>query len=178
MSKIAVVYKSLYGSSEKYAKWICEELNGDLFETDKVEINTLLDYDTIIVGGGIYASSITAIKNITKNYDKIKDKNIIVFSVGFASTDNEKFYQSVIDKNFTDEMKTNIKFFYFRGALNYSKMTFIHKSMMGMLKKFVAKKNVEDLTEDDKMLIDTFGKETDFTDKKSIEPLLKWVINS
>ena len=32
MNKIAVVYKSRYGSTAKYAKWIAEELKADLYD--------------------------------------------------------------------------------------------------------------------------------------------------
>lgn len=59
MSKIAVVYKSKYGSSKKYAEWIADELKAELFEHSKIKKDDLLKYDTIIYGGGLYAGSIS-----------------------------------------------------------------------------------------------------------------------
>ena len=53
MAKIAVVYKSKYGSTEKYAHWIAEDIKADIFKTDNVKLDILLNYDTIVYCGGI-----------------------------------------------------------------------------------------------------------------------------
>lgn len=44
--------------------------------------------------------------------------------------------------------------------------------MMAMLKSVVAKKSLDELSDDDKELLDTYGKKVDFTDKEMIKPLL------
>ena len=35
MEKVAVIYEGKYGSTEQYAKWICEETSGDLFSLEE-----------------------------------------------------------------------------------------------------------------------------------------------
>jgi menaquinone-dependent protoporphyrinogen IX oxidase len=175
MNKSVVVYKSKYGSTKKYAEWIAENLNIDLFEYTKVNIEKLLSYETIIYGGGLYASGINGKDLIAKNFNALRNKNLIVFTVGLAATGDKEIFTPIIDKNFTEEMKTKIKFFHLRGGIDYKKLTFIHKIMMGMLKKVVAKKKPEDMTEEDQMMLDTYGDKVDFTDKTTIEPLILYV---
>ena len=88
MSKIAVIYKSEYGSTKKYAEWIAEELDGDLIENVKIRADDLENYDIIVYGGGLYAGGINGISLINKEFDKLKDKSLIVFTVGLIKTNN------------------------------------------------------------------------------------------
>ncbi|NLY46339.1 MAG: flavodoxin [Tissierella sp.] len=177
MNSIAVIYTSKYGNTKKYAQWIAEEAKADLYESSKVKISNFIKYDTIIYGGGLYASKIAGISIITKNYEALKDKNIVVFTVGIAATDREEVFSPIIEKNFSEEMRNRIKFYHLRGDIDYKSLGFVHKAMMGMLKKVITKKKPEDLTEDDKGILDTFGRKTDFIDKATIEPMLLFLRN-
>lgn len=69
-----VVCKSKTGFSEKYAKWIAEELKADLFKLSDFSKKKINDYEAVIYGGGVYASGINGIKFIKKNLDLFKDK--------------------------------------------------------------------------------------------------------
>ncbi|HOQ15888.1 MAG TPA: flavodoxin domain-containing protein [Defluviitaleaceae bacterium] len=175
MSKIAVVYKSKYGSSKKYAEWIADELKAELFEHSKIKKDDLLKYDTIIYGGGLYAGSISGISLITKNFDKLKDKNLIVFTVGTAQTDNTEVFKPIIEKNCSEEVRRAVKFFHFRGSMDYKNMTLTHKMMMKMLKLVLEKKKEEGLSKEDKLFLETFGQKVDFIDKAYISPLIEYV---
>ena len=53
MSKIAVIYKSKYGASRTYAKWISDKLHADLFEADNISTETLNNYEVIIFAGSL-----------------------------------------------------------------------------------------------------------------------------
>ena len=175
MSNIAIIYKSKYGSTKKYAQWIAEEAKADLFECSDIGAEKLMKYDTIVYGGGLYASGIIGISTITKNFENLKDKRIIVFTVGIASTDREEIFIPIIEKNFTEEMREKIKFFHLRGGINYKKLGLMHKSMMAMVKTSTSKKSSQELSEDDRELLATYGKKVDFTDKNSIKPLLSFL---
>lgn len=175
MNNIVVVYESKYGNTKKYAEWIAEEAKADLIEKSAININKLLEYDTIVYGGGLYASGIAGISIITKNYEKIKDKKIIVFTVGLASTDREEVFTPIIEKNFSKDMYENIKFFHLRGGIDYKKLGLIHRSMMAMLKKTICKKDPNELSNEDKELLATYGKKVDFVDRDTIVPILDFL---
>lgn len=175
MNNIAVVYKSNYGSTKRYAQWIAEEAKADSFECSEIEAKKLMEYDTIIYGGGLYASGIAGISIITKNFEVLKDKKIIVFTVGLSSTDNEEIFLPIIEKNFSKEMRDNINFFHLRGGIDYKKLGIIHKSMMALLKTVVSKKDSDKLTDDEKGILATYGEKVDFTNKTTIKPLLSFL---
>jgi flavodoxin len=177
MNKIVVVYKSKYGSTKKYAEGISNRLNADLFECSEIKPDKLNEYDTIIFGGGLYASGINGISLITKNYQRLKDKNLIVFTVGLSSTDDKEIFKPIIKKNFVEEMSNNIQFFHMRGGIDYKKLSLVHKPMMAMLKTIISKKKEEELTGEDKMMLETYGDKVDFMDINTIEPLVQFVEN-
>ena len=178
MNNIAIVYKSKYGSTKRYAQWIAEEAKADCFECSEVEIKTLGGYDTIIYGGGLYAGGIAGISTITKNFEILKDKKIVVFTVGVASTDKDEVFLPIIEKNFSKEMRNHIKFFHLRGGIDYKKLGVIHRSMMAMLKMIISKKSSDELSDEDREILATYGGKVDFTDKNTIAPLLLFLENS
>lgn len=178
MENTIVIYKSKYGSTKKYAQWIAEELECDLFESTQIKKGKLKDYRTIIFGGGLYASGINGIKLITENYDEIKDKNILLFTVGLSSTQDKSIFKPILEKNLTKEMQENINVFHLRGGIDYKKLGLLHKIMMFMLKQRVLKKNIKERTLDDEGILKTYGKKVDFTDKKSIEPIISHTLRT
>ena len=175
MKSIAIVYKSKYGSTKKYAQWIAKETGGELFESSEISIKQLREYDVIVYGGGLYASGIAGISTISKNFEVFREKKIVVFTVGLASTDRDEVFEPIINKNFSKQMQGNIKFFHLRGGIDYSKLGIIHKPMMAMLKIMISRKNPEELSSDDREILATYGKRVDFTDKNTIEPLLLYL---
>ena len=60
MEKVAVIYEGKYGSTEQYAKWICEETSGDLFSLEEAVKTDLAVYDAVVFGGAIHAGGILA----------------------------------------------------------------------------------------------------------------------
>lgn len=178
MKKTAVIYKSKYGATKTYANWIAEELHADLYE--KIDINKLKDYQTIIYGGALYAGTINGISTLIKSYPNLEDKKIIVFTCSLAdpkNPENIKYIHTNLDKTMPNEMKLNTSFFYFRGGMDYKKLSFIHKAMMSMLIKMLKKKDPTTLSVDDTGMIESYGKAVNFIDRNTITPLIKFVQN-
>lgn len=174
MKKIAVIYKSKYGSTKKYAQWIAEELGADLMETDKTKASRLQDYDVIIYGGGLYAGGINGISLMTKNFERIKEKALYLFTVGAADVTDQQNIDHIrggLAHTLTPKMQESISIFHLRGGMDYEKMSFIHRAMMGMMIKMLRKKPESELRSDDKMMLETYGQRMDFTDRLTILPL-------
>ena len=172
--KVIVIYKTKYGSAKCYAQWIAEEVHGDLFERSQVSLNDILKYDTIIYGGSLYIVGILGISLIKNNYNKLKDKKVIVFSVG-ASPAHPEALNEVKNKNFTEEMKKQVQYFHFRGGFNYEKLNLIDKALMYFLKKKLEYKKFDRLTDDEKGMLASYNRPTDWTNKKSITPIVECV---
>lgn len=167
---IAVIYKSKYGSTKKYAGWIALKLDADLYEISDIRGKDLKDYDVIIFGGSLHAGRIKGVDLITKNYDMIKEKEIIVFTVGLSS-EEDKLLNSIMEKNFDEEIGNNIKLFYLRGSFNYRELSIGDKAMMSIL-KIDLKSKKDELDEDGKGMLEAFNAPIDFCDKKSIEKVI------
>jgi len=173
-TKTVVIYKTKYGSAKQYAQWIAEELGADLFENSEISVSKMAEYDTIIYGGSLYAVGILGISLIKQNFDRLKNKKVIVFSVG-ASPAHEKAMNHIKDHNFTPEMKEKVKYFHLRGAFDYNKLNPLHKFMMWLMKKMIERKKPENRTKDETGLLDSFSEPTDFKSKENIIPIVESV---
>lgn len=178
MKSTAVIYKSKYGSTKKYAEWIGEELECDVLDTGSVSADTLKKYDTIIYGGGLFAGGVNGFNLITKNFDAVRDKNLILFTVGLADpndTENTDHIKGGIKKAVSPELFDKMKIFHLRGGIDYSNLGVVHKAMMAMLVKTMKSKDESELRDEDKLMLETYGQKVDFTDKESIKPLVEYV---
>lgn len=176
--KTVVIYRSRYGHTEKYAKWLSEKLNADSFEASQIKGLDFSVYDNIIYGGGLYAGGINGLKYFKEIFDDIIEKNIILFTVGLADPlveSNLEGIRSHIERDFSPEMKERIKVFHLRGGIDYSNLGLLHKSMMMMLRKSVEKKSENDRTQEDTEMLKTYGEKVDFTDIKTLEPVLSYL---
>lgn len=172
MKKVAVVYKSKYGTTEKYAKWIAGDTNADIFRHNEIKAAKLIEYDTIVYCGGLYAGGITGFSLIKNNYKSISSKKLIVVAVG-ATLKKGDALEEVKNSNLTDEMKSNnVAFFLLRGGVDYKKMNFIDRFLMFLLISSIKRKKPEDLDDDSKGLLATYGKAVDFTNKNTIAPII------
>ena len=176
MNSTIVIYKSKYGSTEKYARWIGEELGCEVRESKGIKIDELMKYDNIVCGGGLYAEIIAGANLITKNIDKLKDKKIAIFTTGITPPDCREYYDGeVIEKNFKSGVPENVKLFNFLGKMILEELSTPHRLAIKALKKIMGSK--ENPTEMEKFLLklcDTYG---DFTDKNAIIPLIDYIIN-
>lgn len=173
MKQGIILYRSKYGATKKYADWLCEKTGFDNIETAKADIRQVEQYRTVILCGGIYASGIAGISFLRKNYDRLKSKKLAVFCVG-ASPYDETAFEEVKAHNLKDDLKS-IPAFYGRGAWDQENMSFADRTLCKMLQKAVAKKDPKDYEPWEKALMSAVGKACDWTDKKYLEPLLKFV---
>jgi len=170
MKKIAVIYKSKYGSTKKYAEWIAEETGAKVFEASEIQPERLKEFDLVVYGGGLYAGGINGVKLVTKN----ECKRLAVFTVGLADpaiTD----YSEHLNNQFSKERQLEIKFFHLRGGVDYKKLNMVHKGLMALVKSQSQKKPIEQQTSEDKGILETYGGVVDFTDKAAITSIVEFV---
>jgi len=176
MKKCVVVYESKYGTTKKYAEWIAEDLGADLFERKAISAEALTGYDVIVYGGGLYAGGVSGLSFIIKNFDKIKDKRILLFTCGLGDPnvfENVESIKEGLAKAMPQEMQKIVEIFHLRGGMDYTKLSFVHRSMMSMVQKSVAKKDPATRTQEDIEMLETYGHVVDFTDRATIKPLVE-----
>lgn len=173
--KTVVIYKSKYGTTEKYANWIAEATNSDIFKVDSIKAETLKSYDTIVYCGGLYAGGILGFSFIKKHHSYISDKKLIVVAVG-ATLKKEDAGKEIKDQNITEKMGENVQLFILRGGLNYKKMNLLDRFLMFLMVTALKSKKKETLDDDSNGIIATYGKVVDFTNKDAILPVVEAII--
>ena len=170
--KTVIIYRSKNGYTRQYAQWLAEALQCDILENEKLALERLLVYETILYGGGIYAGRINGIRLISKNWDSLRQKRLIVWATG-ANPGRSEEMQAMWAQIFTQEQLQMIRTFYLRGGFDYRKLNLTDKVLMGMLKCVLRRK--KDLTEDDKGLLQMYETPVDFSSRENIEPLVEYV---
>jgi len=78
------------------------------------------------------------------------------------------------EKAFTPEQLAKTKAFHLRGGIDFSRLSLVHKAMMAAMKKLIEKKPLAERGSDDAGVLETCGKDVDFSDKAAIEPLVEY----
>lgn len=173
MGKGLVIYKSKYGATKKYADMLKEELSCDVCESRDHQTVKLESYDWIIFAGGIYASGISGLEVLRKNYKLFKNRKVAIFCVG-ASPFDEKAFAEVKVHNLKKDLK-DIPIFYGRGAWDEDKMSWKDRTLCKMLQKAIAKRDTDSCEPWMKALLSATGQTCDWTDRKYLLPLLEYI---
>lgn len=175
---ILVTYGSKYGHTEQYAKWIAEALGCSCKPAKTVGRKELKRYDILVHGGGLYAGGLRGISILTKNYDALQEKKLILFSCGLADPDdpeNVTHIEAGLARVLTPQMQEKIRQFHFRSGIDYPRLSLMHRIMMAMLCSAMRKRGYGALRSEDRLMLDTYGKKIDFSEKSAIGPLVEYV---
>ncbi len=172
MSNI-IIYGSHYGTTKQYAKELSRRTNIEAISFENVkEIN---NYDKIIYLGGLYAGGVLGMTKTLKKLNKISNKTIILVTIGLSDPTDEKNINNIrnnIKSQIQKEIFEKAKIFHLRGGIDYSKLNFVHKTMMKLL--YNAVKNVpnEKQTAENRAMIETYNKKVDFIDFSGLDKII------
>ena len=169
-----VVYGSQYGTAKKYAEELSNRLDFELKSYDAVgDINT---YETIIYIGALYAGGVLGMKKIFRNLKNCSAHKIIIATVGLADPDDKENTETIkrgMKKQLPEEVFNNAMIFHLRGGIDYSKLSFKHKTMMRMLYKKAVHLPEEKKTSEVKAMIETYNKQVDFVNLRNLDSIIQ-----
>ncbi len=163
--KTLIVYTSQTGFTKRYAEWIAARLHAEMIPVGELKKRTeesLKEYDTIIYGGWASMGKVVRADQFFTRAKDWKDKRLALFCVGAADTE-EPTMQEAMKKVVPEELRSEIKAFYFPGGLNYEKMNLPSRMMM---KSFAAMLKGEKA----KLYAHSF----DRSKEEYIEPIVSW----
>lgn len=174
---VSVLYSSYYGSTKQYADALAARFGVSPQEIDDksaVLIGASSD-DPIIILSPIHGPAHPGVKLIKRLSEAVvKSRPIALATVGMT-LEQAAHDQDPAGKLLGDRAG-HIDRFYLPGRLNYSELSRKHrgimKSVVWGLKLSGAK------GENEKMMIDTYGKDVDRVDLTRIEPIAQWVGNN
>lgn len=170
--KAVVIYNSETGFTEKYAKWISEELGCEAIAFSNAKNKEYSSFDIILFGSWCHAGSIREIDWFKVLMNNNPKKKYVVFAVGASPSENPQI-EPTLERNIPEEYEKMCKAFYCPGGLNYGKMSFKHRMMMKMFAKMMAGK--KDKTKDEEIMAEMIGKDYDITDRKYIQPIIEYL---
>lgn len=160
-----VIYTSETGFTEKYAKWIAEELGCETAKLKDFTADKLNDYEVIIYGGNINAFKIVGINLINNNLSLLEGKKVYVFGSGITPYSEQ--YESLIAKN---NLLGNHQFYYFTGGLDKGKLKFSSRFALSFIaKRLKTKKNP---SSEELFFVEANKAYTDTTSKEQINRLI------
>ncbi|HWQ51682.1 MAG TPA: flavodoxin domain-containing protein [Terriglobales bacterium] len=129
--KTLIAYASKYGFTKTCAGLLAQKLPGkvDLCDLDGAGPN-LAEYDTVIIGGSIYAGQIRKpVKQFcAKNDELLQKKRLGLFICGLAEgADAEKELEASFPKELLDAAVAKESF---GGACDFEKMNFMEKTVL------------------------------------------------
>ena len=178
MGKTVVVYDSKYGWTQRYARWIAQELGCEMFTRKQVNIQLIGEGDLLIYGGGLYAGGLSGLSFVKRYLRRYPQRRVVLFTCGLADPAlavNEKNIRTSLAKALPPSMQKQIRLFHFQGGIDYTRLSFVHRAMMEMMRRVLQKKDVSQRTEEDQAVLDTYGTRLDLTDQSSIQPLIQYV---
>ena len=171
--KTLVVYTSQTGFTKRYAQWIAERMEADLFDLKDVQKkadSAFDEYEAIVYAGWCMAGSVVKVKWFLDKAKSWKGKHLAVVAVGGSPNDNPDV-EVALEKILTDEQRTYIKAFYCQGGFNYEKMNLLSRLAM---KAFVStlKKSKDEKQREMGSIVDH---SYDISDIKLIEPVVAYL---
>lgn len=173
--KTLVIYTSQTGFTKRYAKWISEELDADIYELKDVKKKTndfFETYEAIIYAGWCMAGMVVKVKWFFEKSACWNNKKLSIVAVGASPNDNpevEEFLNNVL----TVEQRPLIKAFYCQGGINYDRMNFTSRTAMKMFANSLKKNKNSSL--EDKKKGEMISKSYDISDKRFIAPVVDYV---
>lgn len=174
-----VIYQSNYGHTQRYGEWIAEALEAPLIPLSQVVPQDIEAANRIIFGTSIYAGTYQKLDRLSEWFKEYPDKEFIFFGVSVADPSDQatqEYLESCIEKSLNPENFQDLKIFLFQGGLDYSRLNFVHRSMMWMMIKMLKRK--KDKSTEDQIMIDGYGKKMDYVNRDHIEPLVEHILQT
>ena len=169
-----IIYGSQYGSTYRYAQQLSEETN--IPAVSYREAPDLSRMHTIIYMGGLYAGGVVGLAKALRGFSIQNGQKLILVTVGLADPDESKNRDNIrtsLQKQLSPELMERVKLFHLRGRIDYRKLSFGHRMMMRVLYQSLRRIPTEKQTAENRALIETYGKQVDFTDFSALEPIIQ-----
>lgn len=174
VKKPIVIFSSISGFTEKYARWIAEDLECDCFRLTDTKRIRYEDYDTLVYGGSLHAVGIAGFRKLNRQLPQLLEKNVYIFATG-ASPDRDDIPQEIVEANFTADQREKFAFQYFRGGFDYQKLNLLNRILMSLMRIKIRLRRPEKRSGDERGMLAAFEHPVDYTNRKKIARLVESV---
>ena len=159
-----VVYKSRYGCTETYAKWLGEEIGFEVLPVNKA--GRLEEYGVLIIGSCVRVSKPAIAGWVIRNWPRIKGKKIVFFTTsGAVSTDPE--LQRSFEAVFPEDIRSKMRYFPLNGRKIMNELSWLDRQAMKMAVRMTMKK--------DPALAERMGEDFNRMNREEVRPIVEHV---
>lgn len=167
-----IIYGSEYGTAKQYAMELSKRTKIKAVSYEQVvDINL---YGDIICIGSLCAGGVLGMKKTFRKMKNVGERKITLITVGLADPadkQNTDHIKSGIKKQVSKEIFDRAKIYHLRGGIDYSKLSFKHKTMMGLLYKKAINLPEEQKTAEVRAMIETYNKKVSFVDLGTLDAI-------
>ncbi|WP_139653462.1 flavodoxin family protein [Raoultibacter phocaeensis] len=177
--KPVVVYCSQTGHTERYARWLAEELGCEAIPLSNRNTVRIDDFDTVIFGSWFHAASIPGSKWLKQQIAAHPDKRFVLFATGASPMPEQggsaEEIEEAFRRTFPSSEYPDLPWFYLRGGFSMEKLGAVDRTLMKLFFKRTSKLAETDpkAAEADADMRAGF----DGTDRTYLEPLLTHIRN-
>ncbi len=169
--KTLVIYTSKTGFTQKYARWLHEDLDCDCLPYAQRHIADLSLYDAVVFGAGCYVGRIRKLPWFKRQLPSLSGKKLAVFFTGAMGPDPADI-QRLEWENFTPRERSQVRIFYLQGGLNYAGMTPLDKALMAVFRQTL-KASAD--TPDKRVTLQNISHSFDKTQRENLAPLEEYL---
>ena len=172
--KSVILYGSRYGSARRYAQELSKQT--DIPAVSYQEAPPLSKLETIVYIGALYAGGVLGLTKTLRRQSFGEHQRLVIVTVGLADPDilqNRENIRNALQKQIPAQLYGRAAVFHLRGAIDYQALSLGHRTMMALLHRSLQKKPAEEWSEEDRALMETYGKQADFVDFGSLRPMIE-----
>jgi len=134
---------------------------------------------TMIYLGGLYAGGVLGLAKTLRSFSVQDGQKLLIVTVGLADPnepENQDNIRASLQRQLPAELLDRAKVYHLRGGIDYPKLSFGHRTMMKLLYQSLRRTPLEKQTAENRALIETYGKQVDFTDFGALKPILREIL--
>ena len=171
--KSIIIYGSRYGSARRYAQELSKQTG--IPAVGYQETPLLSEPETVVYIGALYAGGVLGLTKTLRRQSFGEHQRLVIVTVGLADPDilqNRENIRNALQKQIPAQLYGRAAVFHLRGAIDYQALSLGHRTMMALLHRSLQKKPAEEWSEEDRALMETYGKQADFVDFVSLRLII------
>ena len=169
-----ILYGSRYGATRRYALALSEHTGIPACSyRDKPNLS---DKKIIVYLGGLYAGGVLGLAKTLRHFSLQPGQTLLIATVGLADPGDPATRANLcasLQRQLPPGLLEQAQVFHLRGGIDYQKLSPAHRAVMGLLYRALRSKPAETLPAEDRALIETYGKQVDFTDLLTLTPMVE-----
>lgn len=167
-----ILYGSQYGSARRYAEHLAQQTG--IAALRYQDAPPLADLPLIVYLGGLYAGGVLGLRQTLRGFSPGPGQRLLLATVGLADPameENRDHIRRALQRQLPAGIWAQTRLFHLRGAMDYARLTRLHRTMMALLHRSLQKRPAQTWSEEDRALMETYGKRVDFVDLDALRPL-------